>query len=65
MGMGDELGQIKEGFLADLLLVDGDPIADVRILQDKNRLLAIMKDGVFHKDPRKGPARGRLSVPAA
>ena len=52
MGMGNELGMIKEGYLADLLLVDGDPIADVRILQDKNRLLAIMKDGKFHKAPQ-------------
>ncbi len=51
MGMGDELGQIREGWLADLLLVDGDPLADVRILQDKTRLLAIMKDGKFHKAP--------------
>src|SRR5690606_28672716 len=39
MCMGDELGMIKEGYLADLLLVDGDPIADVRILQDQKRLL--------------------------
>jgi imidazolonepropionase-like amidohydrolase len=51
MGMGDELGQVKRGFLADLLLVDGDPTADVTVLQDRNRLLAIMKDGRFHKDP--------------
>ena len=29
MRMGDELGQIREGFLADLLLVDGDPLADI------------------------------------
>jgi imidazolonepropionase-like amidohydrolase len=49
MGMPDELGQLKPGFLADILMVDGDPTADVRILQDKQRLLAIMKDGVFHK----------------
>ena len=34
------------------LLVDGDPIADVRILQDKIRILAIMKDGKFHKAPK-------------
>lgn len=53
MGMGDELGLIKEGYLADLLLVDGDPVADVRILQDSNRLLAIMKDGAFHKPPTR------------
>ncbi|QBE62099.1 amidohydrolase family protein [Pseudoduganella lutea] len=51
MGMGDELGQVKPGFLADLLLVDGDPVADVTVLQDRKRLRAIMKDGRFHKDP--------------
>lgn len=44
-----ELGQVKEGFLADLLLVDGDPSIDVSILQDPTRFLAIMKDGAFHK----------------
>jgi imidazolonepropionase-like amidohydrolase len=51
MGMGGELGQIKVGYLADLLLVDGDPTRDVAILQDKVRLLAIMKAGRFHKAP--------------
>src|SRR5579862_7639378 len=43
MGLGDEAGQIREGFLADLLLVDGDPVADVRLLQRKERLVAIVK----------------------
>lgn len=51
MNMGDELGMLQEGYLADMLLVDGDPLADVRILQDNKRLLAIMKDGKFHKEP--------------
>jgi imidazolonepropionase-like amidohydrolase len=51
MGMPDTLGQLKPGFLADILMVDGDPTADVRVLQDKARLLAIMKDGAFHKHP--------------
>ena len=46
-------------------LVDGDPLANLAVLQDRSRLLGIMKDGAFHKDPQKGPARGRLSVPAA
>jgi imidazolonepropionase-like amidohydrolase len=49
MGMEDELGLVKEGYLADLLLVDGDPTEDVSILQDKSRLTVIMKDGQFHK----------------
>src|SRR3546814_13354562 len=53
MGMGDELGQIRKGYLADLLLVDGDPSADIAILQDKARLLAILKDGGFFKEPEQ------------
>jgi imidazolonepropionase-like amidohydrolase len=51
VGMGDELGQIKPGYLADLLLVEGDPTRDVSILQNKTRLLVIMKGGNFHKAP--------------
>jgi imidazolonepropionase-like amidohydrolase len=51
MMRGDELGRVKPGFLADLLLVDGDPLTDDAILQDAGRLLAIMKDGAFHKVP--------------
>jgi imidazolonepropionase-like amidohydrolase len=46
-----ELGQVKEGFLADLLLVDGDPLANLSILREPKRLLAVMKDGVFAKAP--------------
>ena len=47
----NELGAIKEGFLADLLLVDGDPLANLSILRDPKRLLAVMKDGRFAKAP--------------
>jgi imidazolonepropionase-like amidohydrolase len=57
MQMGNELGQIKTGYLADILLVDGNPLADVSILRDKKRLLAIMKDGSFHKAPPQKPAK--------
>ena len=62
MNMETELGMIKEGWLADLILVDGDPLADVRILQDQKRLLAIMKDGRFHKAPRINEQRRRLTA---
>jgi len=51
MGMGDELGQIKPGYLADLLLVDGNPLEDIKRLQSQDALLAIMKDGRLHKAP--------------
>jgi imidazolonepropionase-like amidohydrolase len=53
----DELGCVKEGYFADLLLVDGDPLANIAILQDPNRLLAVMKNGVFHKAPEIRTAR--------
>jgi imidazolonepropionase-like amidohydrolase len=49
-GRAADLGRIEEGMLADLLVVDGDVEADLALLSDPNRLLAIMKDGVFHKD---------------
>lgn len=51
---GHELGLIEPGYLADLLLIDGDPLADVRILQDRARLALIMKDGVRYR-PCEGP----------
>jgi imidazolonepropionase-like amidohydrolase len=61
----DELGQVKDGFLADLLLVDGDPLANIAVLQEPSRILAVMKDGVFHKEPEVLSARSRWSLSAA
>jgi len=55
MNHGKEIGYIREGCLADILLVDGDPLADITVLQDKKRILAVMKDGEFHRAP---PMRG-------
>jgi imidazolonepropionase-like amidohydrolase len=51
MGRPHELGQVKPGYLADLLLVDGDPLADIKRLQSRDALLMIMKDGHLHKAP--------------
>src|SRR5216683_5770429 len=65
MMQADELGQIREGFLADLLLVDGDPLANLAILLDRSKLLGIMKDGAFHKEPELRSSRTRWSLPAA
>jgi imidazolonepropionase-like amidohydrolase len=52
MRMGGELGQVREGYLADLLLVDGNPLADIGIMADRSRFAMIMKDGAIYKDPR-------------
>jgi imidazolonepropionase-like amidohydrolase len=49
MDLPDELGQIQPGFLADLVLVDGDPLDDPKVLLDRDRLICVLKDGEFHK----------------
>jgi imidazolonepropionase-like amidohydrolase len=54
MGRGHDLGTVSAGKVADLLVVDGDPIADISVLADRNRILAIMKDGRFVKDALVG-----------
>jgi imidazolonepropionase-like amidohydrolase len=61
----NEIGQVKEGYLADLLLVDGDPLSNLGVLLDKTKLLAIMKDGVFHKEPEVRTGRSRWALSAA
>lgn len=51
MGLPGELGQIREGFLADLLLVNGDPLENPKLLLDRRNLRVVMKDGLLHKSP--------------
>lgn len=45
MGWGDRMGQVREGFWADLILVDGDPLQDVRVLQDVSKIVLVVKGG--------------------
>ena len=44
--------QVREGYLADLLLVDGNPHAGIGIMADRTRFAMLMKDGAICKDPR-------------
>ena len=44
------LGVVEEGALADLLLVDGDPLVSIDLIADPTNLVVIMKDGRIHKD---------------
>jgi imidazolonepropionase-like amidohydrolase len=50
MGLGNELGEIKQGYIADLLLVDGDPLRDLDVLVHQRNLHVIMKDGALYKN---------------
>jgi imidazolonepropionase-like amidohydrolase len=56
MGMGDELGLLAPGYLADVLVVRGNPAEDVRLLQDATNLDVIMQAGRFHKQQAAVPA---------
>jgi imidazolonepropionase-like amidohydrolase len=47
--MGMEVGTVETGKFADLLLIDGDPLGNVAILQDKVNIPMVMKGGTFHR----------------
>ncbi len=57
-----QLGTLTAGKLADLLLVDGDPLADIHVIEDANRLALILKGGV---PVREQLATVRQPVPAS
>jgi imidazolonepropionase-like amidohydrolase len=46
LGLGDTLGTLEPGKLADLIVVKGDPLRDITILRDRANILSVYKDGV-------------------
>ncbi len=60
LGWADRLGTLEPGKLADLVIVDGDPLADIRILQDEPRIHTVLKGGqVVKGDPVKSAHAAR------
>ncbi len=45
LGLEKQLGTIEAGKLADVLVIDGDPLNDITILQDKEKIQLVMKEG--------------------
>jgi len=43
-----DLGTLQAGMLADMILVDGNPLEDLAILRDLDRIAMVMKDGAIH-----------------
>jgi imidazolonepropionase-like amidohydrolase len=56
MGRGHEIGTLEAGKLADVLVVDGDVLADISLLEDRSRFIAVLQGGAVKA--------GRLARPA-
>jgi len=56
---------VKAGYLADLLLIDGNPLEDLSLLLDRDRIVMIMKDGAYHKAlPADWSDKGKVAASA-
>jgi imidazolonepropionase-like amidohydrolase len=55
MGRGEEFGTLEAGKLADVLVVDGDVVANIALLEDRSRFIAVVQGGVVKA--------GQLMVP--
>src|SRR5690606_24190110 len=53
------LGLVREGYLADLILVDGNPLENIKLFQDRDNIKMVMKDGVYYKG---GTGRGAVAA---
>lgn len=66
MMKSDELGQLREGFLADIILVNGNPLEDLSVLLDPAKIQMVMKDGEIYKDcATQVPAEAALHLEGA
>ncbi len=52
IGRGHDLGAVREGYVADLLVVDGSPAEDIAVLQDEDALHLVLQSGRIAVDRR-------------
>jgi len=45
IGIDDKVGTIEEGKIADIILVDGDPLQDISLLSTEKKIKMVMKEG--------------------
>ena len=62
LGMGEDLGTIEAGKIADVVAVDGDPLADIRVLQERKKIHLVMKEGEVYVDRRPGHSKEIVQV---
>lgn len=69
VGFGGRVGTLEAGKFADLIVIDGDPLADITVLQDHDRIVGVMKGGEFFHNaldgqPMYAPMRNTVGSPA-
>jgi imidazolonepropionase-like amidohydrolase len=47
LGRDHELGTLETGKLADILIVDGDVLANISLLEDRQKFIAVMQGGII------------------
>jgi imidazolonepropionase-like amidohydrolase len=52
LGMEDQIGTLEVGKLADLIMVDGNPLSDIAVLEDKSKINLVMQNGEIKVDNR-------------
>jgi len=57
-----DLGTIEAGKLADVIAVDGDPLKNIRCLQEKQNIKIVMKEGRIYADRRPGKSKNVVNV---
>jgi imidazolonepropionase-like amidohydrolase len=62
IGLSDTIGTIEVGKHADLIAVDGDPLQDISVLQQRSRIAMVMKDGKVCVDRRPGNSKEVVQV---
>jgi imidazolonepropionase-like amidohydrolase len=57
-GLSDRIGTIAEGKIADLVVVDGEPLSNIAVMADKTAITYVVKGGVVVRRPG-GPEDGQ------
>ncbi len=64
IGLEDELGVLAEGRLADIIVLDADPVADISVLKGGKHVVTVIKDGRIVDLDRLAPGAGMLALRA-